>query len=155
MKEQLDKLFSDRNERKQNSTEIQSTEKMKHEQFRTHVIEIINTIFLPVFNEFESELKSRGHEFSVASSLENASYPSTQISFRVVDNDSKSNYSGSSKLSFGTTTSEDKFEVGQSLWWSRGNEETKLKSSIIIDRVNSEWVRTQVLNFIDSVIKKD
>lgn len=157
MENDMDKMFFEFATRKQHEKETQDERDAKHKVFRDSAIKIIRETVAPVLGELSADLKRRGHQSEVSLSLEMQSYPSAQLSFQVVSSDPHS-YANVSKLSFATTTSEDRMEVRKVTWGSKGKDESDsfggaLRFKLLAD-VTSDWVREQVFSFIGAVLKK-
>lgn len=157
MASDLDKMFSDFEARKLREKEAQDEMDAKHKAFRDKAIKIVNERVAPVLRDLCADLKRRGHESEVSLFVDNHSYPSAQLSFRAVNKEPHS-YTSASKLSFSTTTSEDKVEIRKEIWGAKGKDESPSyggqPSFKLLDDVTAEWVKTQVVSFVSTVLSK-
>lgn len=156
MKEELDKLFEERSDRKQKERDVENAKETKETQFRDVANGVINNVIGPALKEFQTELKKRGNESDVTLQVDKYSQPSARLTFRVIDESPTRKVLNPSKISFSTTTTEDKFEVRREVWTMKGKEDAQAygggHSSRAISEVDEAWVRSQVLAFINAVL---
>lgn len=151
---EIDDMFAKFNERKNREKEARAVKDAEHSAFREKAVAIIEQHVMPVLEEISSGLRQRGHEAKISANTEHYSYPSAQLSFRVVSSEPHS-YVSESTLSFATTTSEDAMEARRTIWSASGKDESHSHghpSSKALSEVTSEWVKAQTLSFVQSVL---
>ena len=157
MPSDVEKMFSDFQARKLREKEAQDESAAKHQAFRDKAISVINQHIAPALRGISVELKQHGHESEVSLVVDNCSYPSVNLSFRLISKKPHTNTTPS-LMTFATTTSEDRVEVRTEIWGAKGKDESHSYRGApnfkLLDEVTEKWVKAQTLSFVGSVLSK-
>lgn len=148
MKDELDKLFQDRDDRADKAVEAARIAKEKSEALRVQALQVITDVVAPVMREFEAELRSRNHECRVAIG-DSFVVPRATLTFKIAADDKRL----SGPESTFTFIANPMVNITSEVWTSKGKTSSSgapLKALLSIDQ---EWVRGQVLAFVSRVIK--
>ncbi|MDH0095875.1 hypothetical protein L1F06_000720 [Ectopseudomonas hydrolytica] len=147
MKDELDKLFQERNERIDKAAEDARQAKEQADNLRNHALELLNTIFVPVLREFESELSSRGHSCRVA--VGETSTPRVVFGFQLEAPGTRGRLPESTL----TFVANPKVQVNWDVWTPKGKVGNGALPMKDLQSVDQEWVRKEVLSFVARVIR--
>ncbi|MGY8829665.1 MAG: hypothetical protein ACKVIS_08950 [Pseudomonadales bacterium] len=148
MKDELDRLFQERDERADKAAAAAQIAKEKAEELRAQALRVITDVVAPVLREFEAELRSRGHGCT-ASIGESFSTPRATLNFKLAADDPRKSIPESTF----TMIANPMVSITSEIWTSKGKTSSSgapLKPLLSIDQ---EWVRSQVLAFVSRVIK--
>lgn len=157
MKDELNKLLNDRIAKRRQEKDVEDAEEKGHQEFLALAVDAIEKVIAPALEALSQELKGHGHEAGVSLLVGTDSYPSAQLSFRIVDRDDPHDLTSASQLSFSTTASQDKFVVRTEIWGREGKEagsNTGKPEARPIAEVDAEWVTAQGMSFVRCVIDR-
>lgn len=155
MKDELSKLMKDHTAKMRREKDAEDAEETGHQEFHVLAVGVIEKVIAPALKALSQELKSHGHDAGVSLLVGTDSYPSAHLSFRIVGQDDTHSHASASRLSFSTTTSQDKFEVRTEIWGREGKESGLGHSeSRPMAKVDAEWVTAQGLAFVSSVLDR-
>ena len=157
MKDELKKLLNDHSAKRRREQDIEDAEEKGHQDFKVLAVDAIEKVIAPSLTALSQELKGHGHEASVSLLVGADSYPSAHLSFRIVDRDDPTGAASASRLSFSTTSSQDKFEVTTEIWGREGKESgshSGKPEARPIAAVDAEWVTAQGLSFVGCVLER-
>jgi len=157
MKDELDKLLKSHVAKRRLEKDVEDAEEQGHQAFQALAVNTIENVIAPALQALCQELKGHGHEAGVSLLVGLDSYPSAHLSFLIVDQDDSSGAASASRLSFSTTSSQDKFEVKTEIWGREGKEagsNSGKPEARPIAEVDAEWVTAQGLAFVSSVLDR-
>jgi len=157
MKDELNKLLKDHFAKRRQEKDVEDAEEKSHQEFQALAVDAIEKVIAPALKALSQELKGHGHEADVSLLVGTDSYPSVHLSFRIVDRDDPHDPANASRLSFSTTTSQDKFEVRTEIWGREGKEagsNAGKPEAKPIAEVDAEWVTAQGLSFVSCVLER-
>jgi hypothetical protein len=129
----------------------------KDREVQQSAIAYIQERIAPVLNEVCGQLEARGHEASVQLNLDQYSYPSAHLTFRVV-NDEPHSYVSKSKLSFVLTQTKTGIEVQREIVSRSGSGSSRghsgAQQSKSFSDLTSDWAKEQALSFVAEVLKQ-
>lgn len=157
MKDELDRLLKDHVAKRRREKDVEDAEEQDHHAFQALAVGTIEKVIAPALKALSQELTGHGHEASVSLVVGTDSYPSVHLSFRIIDQDGPDDPASASRLSFSTTTSQDKFEVRTEIWGREGKEtgsHTGNPEARLIADVDAGWVNAQGLAFVRCVLDR-
>ena len=158
MKDKLSQMLKDHSARRRLEKDVEDAEETGHQEFQARAVVVIEKVIAPALKALSQELKSHGHDAAVSLLVGTDSYPSAHLSFRIVDRDNPEGPESASRISFSTTTSQDKFEVRTEIWGREGKEISRNESGKPETRplaeVDADWVTAQALCFVGSVLER-
>lgn len=147
MKDELDKLFQERDERIDKAAEDARLAMERADNIRNQALGVLNAVFVPVLREFESELNSRGHSCRV--SLGDTSTPRVVFGFQLEAPGARGRLPESTL----TFVANPKVQVNWDVWTPKGKVGNGALPMKDLQNADQEWVRKEVLSFVARVIK--
>ena len=148
---ELDKLFSDYEERKQKEKEADEKKRLQEKELRDRSIPVLKSVVLPVLKELSLAIQQKGHESAVEVHFENYVFPSVTLTFTpAVKGREGAIYVSASKLVFSHTesghieASEERTRAGKQTHYGR--------VTLKISDMSEEVVRSRALSFIEAVL---
>lgn len=146
----IEKLFDDYEQRKKAERTAQEEREAQEQEIQQQSLSTIKTIIIPVLTELSPTIQQRGKEFSFAERLEIHNRPSVVVRFEPSVNKSIA-ISYASKLHI--MVSGLHVYMNEEILGKSGT----ASSGTVIDGTNAhitaEWFRTQVIAFLERVLK--
>jgi len=150
-KNELDKLFSEYEERKQKEREKEEIRQSEQQALRDKTIESITKTIIPIMLEFKKKCEEKGYYVAIVQRLKNHSYPNVEFSFKPKQQDPFSGYIASSTITF-THSDEGKIIIKRDI---EGKQSANLNyaDEIAVETVNKQSIRVTLESFIKNVLK--
>lgn len=144
----IEKLFDDYEQRKNTEKTAQKERETQEQEIRQQSSNTIKTIILPVLTELSPTIQQRGHGFSFTESSEDPNWLGVHIYF---EPQTETNRRYRSKLHISARGIQ--VSMNEEILGKSGSS----RSGTVIDGTNAhvtaEWLRTQVIAFLERVLK--